>query len=231
MSEEKLNLARLKKFGQNFEISVDADLALKFKNKEISNVSEVMKVEEIFFDAKKVLVASKEELEKVFQTTDTLKIAEIIVTQGEIQLSAEHRSKEREQRKRKLINMIHKMAIDPKTNLPHPVTRIEAALDQGKINLDDHKTVEEQFEKVISKLRPIIPVKIEMRKLLVSVPGKYIGKSNHLVRNNSKILKEDWNIDGSWRVKVEIPAGFQQEFIDLLNAVTHGDVSVDIENE
>lgn len=231
MSEEKLNLARLKKFGQNFEISVDSDLALEFKEGKIVNVSEVLKVEEIFFDAKKALVASKDELEKVFETTDTLKIAEIIINQGEIQLSAEHRSKEREQRRKKLINMVHRMAIDPKTNLPHPITRIEAALEQGKINLDDHKTVEEQFEKVISKLRPIIPVKVEMRKLLVTIPGKYIGKSNHLVRNNSKILKEDWNIDGSWRIKVEIPAGFQQEFIDLLNAVTHGDINVDIENE
>ncbi len=229
MSDEKLSLARLKKFGQNFEISIDPDLAIDFKNKKIVNISEVLKVEEIFFDAKKALVASKDELEKVFETTDPSKIAEIIINNGEIQLSADHRNKEREQRKRKLINMIHRMAIDPKTNLPHPITRIEAALEQGKINLDDHKTVEEQFEKVISKLRPIIPVKVEMRKLLVTVPGKYIGKSNHLVRNNSKILKEDWNIDGSWRIKVEIPAGFQQEFIDLLNAVTHGEVSVDIE--
>jgi len=69
MGEEKLNLARLKKFGQMFEVSVDPDLAVKFKNGEIDDVSEALKSEQVFSDAKKGFVASNDDLEKVFKST------------------------------------------------------------------------------------------------------------------------------------------------------------------
>lgn len=231
MGEEKLTLARLKKFGQNFEVSVDPDLALKFKQGEINDVSEALKSEQIFSDARKALVVSGEELEKVFQTSDPLSVAERIVKEGEIQLSSEQRSQEREQRKRKLINLVSTLAVDPNSGLPHPPNRIEAALEQAKVHLDDYKPVEEQFEDIITKLRPVIPIKIEQRILIIKIPAVYVGKINNLIRNNSKILKEDWNSDGSWSVKVEIPAGFQQDLIEKLNAITRGEVVIDIENE
>ena len=231
MGDEKLTLARLKKFGKNFEVSIDPDLALKFKQGEINDVSEALKSEQIFSDTRKALVVPGDELEKIFKTSDSLKVAEYIIKEGEIQLSSEQRNQEREQRKRKLINLINTMAIDPKTGLPHPPSRIEAALDQAHVHLADHKAVEEQFEEVIAKLRPILPIKIEQRILTIKIPGTYVGKSNNLVRNNSKILKEDWNSDGSWTVKVEIPAGFQNDLIEKLNAITRGEVVIDIENE
>jgi len=231
MSEEKINLARLRKFGQIFEISVDPDLAMKFKQGELNDISEVLKSEQIFSDAKKGQVISQDELQKVFKTTDVLEVATKIVNEGEVQLSSDYRNQEREQKKKKLVGMIHRMAIDPKTNLPHPPQRIELALEQAKIHLDDHKTIEEQFDKIISKLQPIIPIKIEQKIMTVKIPAAHVGKSNHLIRNNSKILKEDWNSDGSWNVRIEIPAGFQQDLMDQLNSVTHGEVEIDIENE
>jgi len=128
-----------------------------------------------------------------------------------------------------LIDLIHKLAIDPKTNLPHPTTRIEAALEQAKISLDEHHSIEEQFDEIIGKLQPIIPIRIEQKVLTVKIPASYVGKSNNIIRNNSKILKEEWNFDGSWTVKIEIPAGFQHEMIDKLNAITRGEVTIDIE--
>ncbi|MBU1111366.1 MAG: ribosome assembly factor SBDS [archaeon] len=231
MSEEKINLARLRKFGQVFEISVDPDLAMKFKEGELKDISEVLKSEQIFSDAKKGQVVSQEELQKVFKSTDVLEIASRIVREGEVQSSSEYRGQEREQKKRKLIGMIHRMAIDPKTNLPHPPQRIELALEQAKVNLDDHKTIEEQFDRIISKLQPIIPIKIEQKIMTIRIPAAHIGRSNNLIRNNSKILKEGWNSDGSWTVRIEIPAGFQQDLIDQLNSVTRGEVEIDIENE
>lgn len=231
MSDEKIILARLKKGGCNFEISIDADLALEFKEGKIDNVSEVLKSDRIFSDVKKGRVVSNEELEKVFETTDVSIIASIIIRKGEIQLSSEHRTKEREQRKRQLIDMIHRLTINPNGGIPHPINRIEAALDDAKISLSDHKTVEEQFDGIISRLRPIIPLKIEQRVLLVQIQSSDVGKTNGFIRNNSKVLKEDWDSEGSWRIKIEIPAGIQQDVIDKLNSLTHGKVIINIENE
>jgi len=76
---EKLNLARLKKFGQHFEVSIDPELAQKFRAGELKDVREALHVEQIFVDAHKGLPASSQELLKVFQTTEVDKIAEIII--------------------------------------------------------------------------------------------------------------------------------------------------------
>ncbi|PIN76936.1 ribosome assembly factor SBDS [Candidatus Woesearchaeota archaeon CG10_big_fil_rev_8_21_14_0_10_36_11] len=226
MGEEKLTVARIKKFGENFEISIDPNTALQYKLGEITDLREVLLADNIFSDARKGLIVPSETLAKAFHTTDTAKIADIILHHGEIQISAEHRSLERDQRRKRLIELIHTRAIDAKTGLPHPSNRIDAALDEAKIHLDNHKSVEEQFDEVISQLRPIIPLKIEQKKLTITVPSQFAGKCQQLIRDNSKIVTEDWMQDGGWKVVVEIPAGFSIEFIEKLNSLTHGDVVV-----
>jgi ribosome maturation protein SDO1 len=223
---EKMTIARLKKFGQTFEISVDADKALDFKQGDISDLREVLLADNIFSDVKKGLIAPSESLAKAFETTEVAKVAEVIIRKGEIQLSSEHRSADREQKRKKLIHLIHQQAINPATGLPHPSARIEAALEEGKIHLDDHHTLEEQFDSIISKLRPIIPLKIEQKQCVVIIPAIYAGKSYQSVKDGCKVLQEEWKSDGSWQVKVEMPAGRYQDFIDKLNSLTHGEVEI-----
>ena len=223
---EKLTLARLKRFGQTFEISVDSDKALKYKRGELQDIHEVLKAEHIYSDAKKGLRVPVHELQKIFKTDDVIVIADTIIKHGEIQLTSEHRAEEREQKRKLLINIIHRQAVDPKTNLPLPPMRIELALEQGKIHLDDHKSVEEQFDEIVQKLRPILPIKIEQKKITLTIPAQFAGKSYAFVKNNSTILKDTWNNDGSWTATVEIPAGLYLEFLDKVNAVTHGQAMV-----
>ena len=222
----KLNIARIKKFGSTFEINIDPDTALKYKKGEISDLKEVLLADNVFSDAKKGMIVPDEELIKSFQTTDISKIAHTILTEGEIQVTAEHRAGIREQKLKKLINMINQQAVDPKTGYPHPVTRIEAALEEAKIHLDDHRTVEEQFDEIISKLRPIIPISIEKAKLTFTIPSVYAGKAYGVVSSNSKILTDNWNADGSWTVNVEMPAGMKLDFLEKLNSLTKGEVVV-----
>lgn len=222
----KLTLARLKKFGQTFELSVDSDKALKYKRGELNDIHDVLKAEHIYSDVKKGLRVPVQELQKIFKTDDTIAIADIIIKHGEIQLTSEHRAEEREQKRKLLINLIHRQAVDPKTNLPLPPMRIELALEQGKIHLDDHKTVEEQFDEIVQKLRPILPIKIEQKRITLTIPAQFAGKSYALVKSNSMIIKDTWNNDGSWTATVEIPAGLYLEFLEKINAVTHGQVIV-----
>ncbi|MFH1275631.1 MAG: ribosome assembly factor SBDS [Candidatus Woesearchaeota archaeon] len=223
---DKISIARIKKFGKTFEISVDPDAALRYK-KGNAELNEALMATNIFTDAKRGEMPTENELQEVFKTTNKEKIADIILKEGEIQLTSEHRALEREQKRKKLVNLIHTMAVDPKTNFPHPATRIEAALEQGKIHLDDNKTVEEQLDVIISKLRPIIPLKIEQKQLTIEIPGKYAGKAQGPIRKYS-ILKEDWLPTGAWKVTIETPAGLVEEIMDLLNSLTHGEVIIDI---
>ncbi|MFH1828744.1 MAG: ribosome assembly factor SBDS [Nanoarchaeota archaeon] len=228
MGDKKVNVARVKKFGHTFEISIDPDAALRYKKGEITDLNEVLFANNIFTDAKKGLIAPSDKLQEAFKTTDTNKIAKIILKHGEIQATSEHRTQEREQLRRKLIEMIHRHATNPQTGLPHPPNRIEAALEQGKISIDYNKKIEEQFEDIISKLRPIIPIKIEQKQLILSIPAQYTGKTYQFVKSSARILSEEWTNNGNWKAKIEIPAGFQEEFIDKLNSMTHGDVFVEL---
>ena len=221
----KITLARLKKFGQTFEISVDPDKALFYKKGQITDLDEVLHADNIFLDAKKGMVAPQAELEKVFKTTDTQKIADIIVREGEIQFTAEHRQLEREQKIKKIVYLIHKQAIDARTGFPIPLERIEAALEQAKIHLDENKPIEDQLDNIITALRPILPIKIEQKRMSINIPSQYAGKAQSVLRSMG-IQKEDWKSDGSWEVTIEVPAGLLQESIDKINAVTHGQAVV-----
>lgn len=222
----KVTIARLKRFGQNFEVSVEPDKALEYKAGKTSDLGEVLLAEGIFSDLKKGLRASQQDLQTAFKTTDSEAIAAIIIKQGEIQLTSEHRAEEREQKRKKLVYLIQKQAVDGRTGLPIPPERIEAALEQGKIHLDDYKTVEEQFDNVIAKLRPLLPIRIEQKRMSITISAQYAGKSYQVVKSNSTIINENWNGDGSWTATVEVPAGLKMEFIEKLNALTHGSVMV-----
>ncbi|MBR9683233.1 ribosome assembly factor SBDS [Candidatus Woesearchaeota archaeon] len=225
----KLNLARFKKANQTFEINVDPDLAIRFKKGESIDLREVLKAEQIFSDAKKGEVASESDLNNAFHTTDTIKIAEIIIKEGEIQLTAEYREQKREQKKKQIVNLIHTNAIDPTTKLPHPVQRIELAFEEAKVRIDEYKSAEEQLETILEQLRPIIPISFEQANLTLQFPPTYAAKAYSLVQQNSKIIQETWNQDGSWTVKVELPAGLKPDFIDKLNSFTHGEIVIEEE--
>ncbi|RMF06970.1 ribosome assembly factor SBDS [Candidatus Woesearchaeota archaeon] len=220
-----LNLARIKKEGKHFEVAVDPDLAIKYKeNPEGMDIRDVLKSEEVFYDAKKGELASEHELKQVFGTDDPLKVAEEIIRNGEIQLTAEYRAEMREKKRKQIIQIIHRNGVDPRTHLPHPAARIENAMEEAKVRIDEHKRAEDQVQDVLKKLRAVLPIKFEMKEIALHIPASYAGKTYGLVSSFGKLLKEEWQNDGSWVGVVEIPGGLEGEFFDKLNAITHGEM-------
>jgi ribosome maturation protein SDO1 len=57
--------------------------------------------------------------------------------------------------------------------------------------------------------------------------GKLVGE----IRHYGKVLKEEWTKSGEWICMVEIPAGLQLEFFDMLNSRTHGEVQTKLLNQ
>ncbi len=220
-----INVARLKKAGETFEIDIDPDLAIKFKQGDDSiRIREIMKAPQIFNDAKKGLVASENRMQSVFGTKDPYEVAKIIIKEGEIQLTAEYRAKLVEEKKKKIINIIHRNGIDPRTKLPHPADRIENAFKEAKIHIHEYRKAEDQVKDILAKLRPILPIKFEVREIEVHIPAEFAGKSYSIIKSYCKIKKDNWNNDGSLTTVVEIPAGLTEEFFDKLNNLTHGKV-------
>lgn len=225
----QLNLARVRKGGAIFEIVVDPDKAVAWKeNAGAGDVSEILKAEEIFSDAKKGMAASEHQLTSIFGTDDPLKVAQIILEEGEIQITQQHREKLREEKRRKLIDLIHTNAIDPRSGNPHPSKRIELAMDEAKVRIDEFKRAEDQMQETVKKLMPVLPIRIERAKLIIHLPAAIAAKLYSTVQQYGSMVDETWLNDGSWRCTVEIPAGLKNELIDTLNSKTHGSVTIEL---
>lgn len=235
-SHEKIqfNLVRFQKFGKTFEIVVDPDLAIAYKSKNkdsVEDLSELLKAEKVFSDAKKGEIATDEDLEKVFLTTDFFKVALKIIKQGDIQLSSEYREKLRDDKRKLIIHNVHRMAIDPRSGLPHPVSRIEAAMTEAKVKIDEFKKAEDQVQEVISKLKPIIPIRVEEKVIQVKLPMQFAAKLHGFIKTQGKLESEDWLSDGSFVCKLRIPAGIYGELTEELGSRTRGSAEINVLNK
>lgn len=223
-----MNLARLKYSGENFEIVVDADKAVQYRNGSPIELREVLMAEKVFSDAHKGFVVSEAAMKSAFNTADPLEIAKVILKKGEIQLTAEYRQKLRDEKKRRIIEIIHRNGVDPRTSLPHPPQRIENAMLEAKVAIDEHKRAEDQVQDILKRLRAVLPIKFEIREIAVRIPAEYAAKSYSVLKNFGVILKDEWQNDGSLVSLVEMPAGLQQGFFDALNSLTHGNAETKI---
>lgn len=227
-SKAPMNLARYKYMGENYEIVVDADKAVEYRNGSNIDLREILMAEKIFNDAHKGLFANEASMKNAFNTTDPLEIAKTILKKGEIQLTAEYRQKLRDEKKNRIIELIHRNGVDPKTNLPHPPQRIENAFLEAKVAIDEHKRAEDQIQDILKKIRLVLPIKFEIREIAVKIPPEYAAKSYSILKNFATIIKDEWQNDGSLVALVEMPAGLQQGFFDALNSATHGNAETKI---
>lgn len=225
---DKAVIARIKAAGENFEILVDCEKALQLRAGASVSLADVLASDKVFKDSSKGLRASGAAMLKAFSTEDTDEIAKQIIRKGEIQLTAEHRRKEHELKRRQILEIIHRNCVDPRTHLPHPLTRLENAFIEGKVKIDDHQPVEKQVQEIIRKLQPILPMKFEKKELAIKIAPQYVAKCHQPIRQYGTVLQEEWQNSGNLVVIVEIPAGLQNEFFDKLNALTKGDIEIKI---
>jgi len=222
VSVDKAVLARYSFEGHHFEVLVDPDKALAFREGK-ATIEGVLAIGDVFKDASKGDRASPELMRKAFGTDDPLEAAKRIVLKGDVQLTTDQRRRLVEERRKQLIAMISRLAINPQSGLPHPPQRIELALGQVRFHPDPFKPADIQMEAAVKLLRPLLPLKFEMRKIAVRVPAEFTAKVYKIVHSHT-IKKEEWQKDGSLIVLVEIPAGIQNEFFDELNSASKGQI-------
>lgn len=221
-----MNLAKLKKGGETFEIVIDPDLAIQYKQKKLENIREVLKAEEIFADAKKGIHASEEHMQAVFSTTKALEVAKKILDEGEIQLTKEHREQIQQAKYNKLVRIIHMNAVNPQTQTVHPEDRIRRALEEGKFRINEFKDAQEQVQDALHKIRPIIPIKFTTFIADIHLPAEHAAKCYGVLGNYGKLKEEQWLSDGTLAVKIELPAGQYNQLVEELSDRTHGNVDI-----
>ncbi|HDP73822.1 MAG TPA: ribosome assembly factor SBDS [Candidatus Woesearchaeota archaeon] len=222
------NVTKIKKAGNNFEVVIEPELAVKLREGQDVDLIDAAKSMHVFTDANKGLLAADKDIMEAFGTIEPEKVIKKIIKEGEVHLTAKIRDELRQRKLRRLIDIIHMNSVDPKTKLPHPVSRIEAAIEEAKLHVDEFKPVEEQIEGFVSKLKLILPLSFEKKRLEVTIPAVYSAKGYGYVKQHAPFLFEQWNNDGSFSCKLEVPAGHVEEIMDVLNNMTKGEVEIKI---
>jgi len=222
MSQQRYTVVRLTHEGEHFEILVKPDPALDYRLGKIKSLSDVLASDMVYSDADKGTRPSEDKLKKAFGTTDTLKVAETILRRGMLQLTTDQWRHMIEEKRKQIVFFISRNCVDPKTNLPHPPTRVEQAMEQIHYSIDPFKETEEQAKDIIKLLRPIIPIKMEQVSVSVRIPPEYATKAYGSVKGFGTIRNEEWRADGSWTAIVEMPAGLYGPFLEKLGELTKG---------
>ncbi len=226
---ERYTIARLTREGEHFEILVKPQEAYSFRTGKAMPIAKALVTETIFRDANKGLRPTEDALQKAFGTLDHREIATRILRKGTLQLTTEQRKQLTEDKRKQIISFIARQAVDPRTNLPHPPTRIEQAMEQIHYPIDPFKEAEEQAKEIIKLLRPILPLKMEQVSVAVRIPPEYAGKVYGTVKGFGTIKREEWRGDGSWFAVVQMPAGLYGPFLEKLGDMTRGNLEAKLQ--
>ena len=227
VSLDRAIIASYEKEGKRFELYVDPDAAYAFVERRKPDVKNILVAEEVYEDAKKGEKAKAADVQKVFGTTDIMEILEFVLRNGEVQLTTEQRRKKTEEKRKQIVAILLREAIDPRTKAPHTQVRLEQAMEQVRIHVDPFKDAREQLEEVVKALRPILPMKFEKLKIAIKVPAAFAHRCYGTLKNYG-IEKEQWLGTGELVVVVEIFGGLQGEFYDKLNKITSGQVETKV---
>ena len=225
---DKYTTARLTKGQDHFEILVKPQQALDYKLGKQVPIAQVLLIEEIYSDSSKGTRASEEKLQKYFDSTDPQKVAEEIMKSGELQLTTEQRRQLIEEKRRQIVTIITRNAIDPRTGTPHPPLRIEQAMGQVRLSIDPYKSAEEQAKAVLEELRPILPIKMEQMRIAVKVFPEHAARAYNAFKSFGTVSREEWQADGSLMAVIEMPAGMYGSFIDRVGKLTQGSIQTKV---
>lgn len=212
-------VARIKAKGKHYEIHVDLDEALKIKSGK-GDILSALDSRNIFYDISSGKLASSADLADAFGTTDLYEIARKIIISGEVQKTQEFRDAEKEARIKQVVQLILKNAVDQHDH-PYTEDRLKRAIDEVHFNFDK-RPAEQQMAELLHKLKEVIPIKIETKKIKLIIPAQYTGQIYSLLKDYKE--SEEWLANGNLEAVVNIPAGMQIDFYDKLNSITHGAV-------
>ena len=209
--------AKLKSHGKDFALKVDLDEALKVQQGQ-GDINSAVQSPSIYKDINRGTIVSDSDLKTAFGTTDLYEAAKQIIEKGEVQKTQDFRDAEREQKIKQVVDLILRNAVDQHGN-PYTEERIKRAMEEAHVNIDN-KPAEQQVSGVIGKLKEIIPIKVETKKVKLTIPAQYTGQVYGIINDFKE--SEEWLPNGSLQAILNIPSGMQMDFYEKVNNVAHG---------
>jgi ribosome maturation protein SDO1 len=210
--------ARVTKKGKKYEILVDLEESLKIRDGKSTNIGVAVLTSAVFHNLKSGEQASTAELEADFGSSNFEEVCTRILTHGEIVLPAEYLKKMQEGKYKQVVDFLAKNAVSPQ-GVPYTPDRIMSSLKEANVNVKN-ESMDKQITGIIEQLQRVLPLKIEVKKIRVTLPAQYAGKAYGVISEFKQ--EEEWMSNGDLRIVVGVPAGLIMDFFDKLNGVTHG---------
>lgn len=171
-------VVRFKSHGKRFEVACYKNKILNWRSGVEWDLDEVLQIRSVFTNVSKGQVASTDDLNIAFGTTNIDYICTIILSKGEIQVSETERSYMLDKQYTDICHMLSKMIVNPKNNLPLSVKMIESELKESGFSVTLNKTTKEQALKAFEVLKKRIPGQIERAKMMLKLSTDIANKQN-----------------------------------------------------
>jgi len=212
---------RLSKNKKQFEILTHHGAVEKWRDGKLG-WAKVTVSDEIYKNASKGERYTNKDLEDTFGTSNTEECMQIVAKEGEIQLTTQDRKDKTDENYKQIVNYIHKYYINPKTKQPHPVTHIQAALEQVKFKASFDESIEKQVEMAMKKLIGVLVCKKSAMEGTLIVPTQYIASCYTVINGLCDIQKENYT-NTTCEMYISIIPGNYDALTVKLNAITKGE--------
>lgn len=205
---------------KGLELLCKPNTITKYREKKLGK-DKVLISEEIFKSVQKANRAKASDLEKIFGTSDLSKCVDIMLENGEYQISAEERKEMVERKRREVIEYIHSHFIDAKAKTLIPVARIENALKEMKVRIDVETPTKKLIQPIIKQLPQYIVglKKVDDMRIELIVSHKYHDKLYNIIKKYGSMVSKDANNYG-YIYQINITSNDMESLLNNLNKVT-----------
>jgi ribosome maturation protein SDO1 len=165
-----------------------------------------------------------------FEKLSIKEICQFVVEKGELEVSAAERKEALDKKRAEIVTYLHKYYSDPKANKPHPILRLENALDETKFRVDPDHPADKQAQEAAKKIMTILPLKKSIMSGTLSLPHAHLGSGDAVLRKHAKVLGEAYT-DAGCDYTIEFLPGDYQNLLNELGKVTEGDFNFVVDGQ
>eukprot|EP01120_Amphizonella_sp_Union-15-10_P012441 TRINITY_DN551_c0_g1_i2.p1 TRINITY_DN551_c0_g1~~TRINITY_DN551_c0_g1_i2.p1 ORF type:complete len:269 (-),score=52.70 TRINITY_DN551_c0_g1_i2:103-873(-) len=223
---DKAQMIKYKSGKITFEIATKKGAALKYRQGTLG-YDNVLHSDTVWKNFGKGERASDEELGVAFGNISANDIIKLILEKGELSLSTDERKEMVDQKRREIVNYIHKYYVDPKTRTPHPVTRIDAGLTQIKARIEPDIPADRQAQELIKKLIEVVPLKRSEIQATITVSHQWIGATAGILKKYCVVSSDKYTASGC-EYQVTLVPGDYEKLNNELKSATKDNYGFDI---
>lgn len=162
-------IVKLKKGGKQFELACYRNKIANWRNKQETNIDEVVQVKQIFTNATRGEKASKGDLKVFGNKMSEEEIFMEILNKGEYQISDMERDLTLENLNKEVAHLIVQMCVNPEDLSSYPLSIIYKAMNECKVKLNEKHSAKKQALEIIPELNKVLPIKRAQMRALIEV--------------------------------------------------------------